>query len=81
MEPLAPRLNVNDPQPAPIPNDQPALWDLVILDAIERDAFGQKKYGTRLQPHNGRDFLMDAYNEAQDLTVYLRGLIFERDGK
>jgi hypothetical protein len=32
-----------------------------------------------LQPHNGRDCLMDAYQEALDLAMYLRQAIFERD--
>ena len=39
------------------------------------------KYGVGLQPHNGRDVLRDAYEEALDLCVYLRQAIFERDGK
>jgi hypothetical protein len=42
---------------------------------------GVRKYGTPLQAHNGRDGLMDAYQEALDLAVYLRQLIAERDGK
>lgn len=68
-------------QPNPQPNDQPACWDLVQLDMQARDAMGKLRYGTRLQPHNGRDVLRDAYEEALDLTVYLRQAIFERDGK
>lgn len=66
-------------QPAPKPNDNPAVWALVIKDMADRDAFGYAKYGTRLQPGNGRDFLIDAYQEALDLVVYLRGAIYERD--
>lgn len=68
-------------QPEPVPNDKPAVWDLVIADMHTRDELGRERYGTRLQPHNGRDMLLDAYQEAQDLCVYLRGLIYERDGK
>lgn len=68
-------------QPAPKANSQPALWSLVISDMAARDAFGAKKYGVRLQAHNGRDFLVDAYQEMLDHVVYLRGLIFERDGR
>lgn len=74
-------MSVNDPQPDPVKNDQPAVWDLVVSDMMERDKTGLKKYGTRLQPRNGRDFLIDAYQELLDGSVYLRGLIFERDGK
>jgi len=67
-------------QPNPEPNRELAVWDLVLEDMRARDAAGAEKYGTRLQPHNGRDFLMDAYQEALDLAVYLRGAIYERDG-
>ncbi len=68
-------------QPAPTPNDHPPLWPLVIADMEARDAFGRRKYGVPLQPHNGRDYLRDALDEALDLVAYLRGLIYERDGK
>jgi hypothetical protein len=68
-------------QPAPVANSLPAAWDLVMADMRERDRFGQDKYGVRLQPSNGRDFLADAYQEALDLAVYLRGAIYERDSK
>lgn len=71
---------MNEPQPAPQQNDLPAVWDLVIGDMQARDYVGLGRYGTRLQPHNGRDALVDAYQEALDLTVYLRQAIFERDG-
>lgn len=66
-------------QPKPIPNHRPASWDLVIADMRERDRIGTAKYGTRLQPGNGRDALRDAYEEALDLVVYLRTAILERD--
>lgn len=71
--------NFSKHEPAPIKNDKPAIWDLVMLDIIERDEYGQEKYNTRLQPFNGRDALIDAYQEALDLIVYLRQLIYERD--
>jgi hypothetical protein len=65
-------------QPAPIPNEWPAVWDLVIADMQARDSVGRQRYGTRLQPHNGRDALRDAYEEVLDLAVYLRQEIEER---
>jgi hypothetical protein len=46
-----------------------------------RNEFGEFKYGTPLQAHNGRDALKDAYEEALDLCVYLRQALYERDGK
>jgi hypothetical protein len=69
--------NPNKPEPMPTPNSHPAVWDLVIADMQERDRIGAEKYNTRLQPHNGRDFLVDAYQESLDLSVYLRGKIEE----
>jgi hypothetical protein len=65
-------------QPPPTPNERPAVWDLVIADMRERDRVGRERYGTPLQPHNGRDALVDAYQEALDLVVYLRQAISER---
>lgn len=67
---------IND-QPPPVPNDRPAVWDLVIEDMRSRDQTGLSRYGTRLQPHNGRDALVDGYQEALDLCVYLRQAIEE----
>jgi hypothetical protein len=65
-------------QPPPVPNERPAVWDLVIADMRERDAVGRHRYGTPLQAHNGRDALVDAYQEALDLVVYLRQALEER---
>jgi hypothetical protein len=69
------------PQPPPKRNGKPAVTDLVLADFQARDAFGTRKYGTRLQPHNGRDALIDLYQELLDACCYTRQLIFERDGK
>jgi hypothetical protein len=74
-------VSLNTEQPAPKRNIHPAVWDLVITDMMERDKIGESKYGTRLQPFNGRDALADAYQESLDQTVYLRQLIYERDKK
>lgn len=65
-------------QPAPIQNDNPAIWDLVIRDMQARDSFGEAKYHTRLQAFNGRDSLLDAYQEVLDLAVYLKQWQVER---
>lgn len=65
-------------QRTPKPNGKPAVADLVIADVRARQELGQKRYGTDLQPNNGRDALVDAYQEAIDLAMYLRQLIEER---
>lgn len=65
-------------QPAPERNESRPVWDMVIDDMRERDRVGRGRYGTPLQAHNGRDALVDAYQEALDLVVYLRQAIEER---
>lgn len=67
-------------QPAPTPRDVPSVQSMVIADLHTRLAVGIERYGTPLQPHNGRDALRDAYEEALDLATYLRQAIAERDG-
>lgn len=69
--------NVSD-QNGPIPNDTKAIWDLVKKDIEDRNQSGIKKYGTALQAFNGRNSLIDAYQEALDLVVYLRQAIEEK---
>lgn len=65
-------------QPPPAPSRGPAIWDLVVDDMIARDHVGRARYGTPLRAGNGRDALVDAYQEALDLVVYLRQAIEER---
>lgn len=69
--------NYSVPEPSPIANDAPSIHDLVIKDMEDRKQFGLKKYGTLLQAGNGRRGLLDAYQEALDLVVYLRQCIEE----
>lgn len=71
-------------EPPPTVNAQPFVQDkvieylrkrlrpeAVIADIEARKAYGLKKYGTLLQPFNGRNALMDAYQENLDLVMYL----------
>lgn len=68
-------------QPMPTPNESPSVQSMVIADMQARIEVGIQRYGTPLQPHNGRDALRDAYEEALDLATYLRQAIAERDGE
>lgn len=65
-------------EPPPVKSNRPAIQDLVAADIEARKQFGIRKYGTALQPFNGRDALMDAYQEALDLAMYLRQALEER---
>jgi len=51
---------------------------MVKQDIESRALLGIKKYGERLLPNNGRDSLLDAYQEALDLCMYLRQVLEER---
>jgi hypothetical protein len=71
-------MSLNEPQPAPSAGQAVPTWQLVIADMNERDQWGARKYGTRHQHDNGRDHLVDAYQEALDLALYLRSEIEKR---
>ena len=66
-------------QPLPVVNDREYVQTAVIRDFEARTAVGIERYGTGLQPFNGRDALRDAYEEALDLAVYLKQCLIERD--
>lgn len=53
------------------------LKQLIIDDMKERDAIGRKRYGVPLTSGNGRDALVDAYQEALDFAVYLMAWLDE----
>jgi hypothetical protein len=72
-------LDLTIEQPPPVPGDVTCVQDLVIADMQTRKQIGIARYGTALQPNNGRDALRDAYEEALDLCCYLRQAIIERD--
>lgn len=70
---------VSEHQPDPVTGKQVVL-NKVMRDFYERGRAGQLKYGTYLETFNGRDALMDAYQEAIDLVMYLKQILMERDG-
>lgn len=51
---------------------------LVKADLDARIELGAKRYLERLQTFNGRDAIMDAYQEILDLAVYLRQYLEEQ---
>lgn len=68
-------MELTRPLQAPRATDEASVHDLVAADIDGRKAFGLAKYGTILQASNGRDHLVDAYQEALDLCCYLRAAI------
>ena len=73
-------MNAAKHEPKPKPGKVIVL-NLVTTDLTARAIEGKKKYGTFLKTHNGRDALIDAYQEALDLCMYLRQEIEERKTK
>lgn len=67
-------------EPMPI-QGKVIVLDLVKKDLEDRAIMGNEKYGTYLMTHNGRNALMDAYQECLDLAMYLRQLLFEQEEK
>lgn len=56
-----------------------SLQDKVIADLEKRKELGISKYGTLLFSDNGRDMLLDLYEELLDACCYVAGVIEERD--
>lgn len=50
-------------------------------DLEERAKIGVIRYGERLRSENGRNALIDAYQEALDLCVYLKQCLIEDENK
>lgn len=58
----------------------PSFFAKVIRGDLEqRLQLGVSRYGQPLQPFNGRDSLLDAYEEVLDALVYLRTAIYEQE--
>lgn len=51
----------------------------VISDLRSRAAAGNERYGGPMLPHDGRDTLREAYEEALDLAMYLGQSLLERE--
>ena len=69
-------------QPPPTESKESrVILDLVLEDFCTKAVFGMEKYGTMLMSHNGRDALIDLYEELIDACLYLRQAILERDGE
>ena len=66
-------------QPLPYRNNNPSIQDLVIEDIENRKHVGLERYGTLLQANNGRNALLDAYEEAIDLCMYLKQALVENE--
>ena len=77
-------------EPPPIKNAQPHVADMVANDVMTllgqykiaqdimaRKQMGMEKYGIPLQPSNGRNAVMDCYQELLDAANYMRQYMYE----
>lgn len=74
----------NAAEPSPVANEHEPCWayllrkraselaghDMLVADIQERDRSGREKYGVPLQPFNGRNPVVDLYQELLDAVVY-----------
>jgi hypothetical protein len=67
------------PEPEPKHNGTRPVTLMVIEDLLARDRAGWERYGGPLQAGDGRNGVMDAYQEALDLAQYLRKELAERE--
>lgn len=72
------RLRPGDQQ-LPVVNDHPDIQSQVIADIEARREVGIERYGTALQPFNGRNALRDLYEELLDAATYIKQCIVEQD--
>ena len=70
-------MNAAQPEPRPVGTGR-VIFDLVKADLDSRAEVGKAKYGTLLRAGNGRNALMDAYQEVLDLAMYLRQALEEK---
>lgn len=80
------------PEAAPIATDRRPSWEILLAHTIERlpralllhedmrerDRFGRQKYNVPLTSGNGRNHLVDAYQELLDFGVYLTNELDEQ---
>ena len=55
----------------------PDVVEAILGDMRERDRLGRERYGTPLLAFNGRDQLVDAYQEVLDARVYVEAAVVE----
>jgi hypothetical protein len=64
----------------PAPGEQVVLHH-VINDLNARAEMGLHKYNTLLMTNNGRDALLDLYQELLDAVMYLKQFMLERENQ
>jgi hypothetical protein len=58
-----------------------SLFELVKQDLDDRNELGKLQYGKELVSDDKRDFLIEAYQEALDMVIYLKGALLQRGSR
>ena len=56
-----------------------SVWQEVVKDMHTREKQGFASYNKYVTLHDGRDSLLDLYEELLDACVYIKKLMMERD--
>lgn len=56
-----------------------SVWQEVVKDMHKREKQGFKSYNKYLTLNDGRDSLLDLYEELLDACVYIKKLMMEKD--
>jgi len=78
-DPFEPTKQRPGDQRLPVATGMPSAHQQAAEDLLERMAVGISRYGQPLQGFNGRNTLLDAYEESLDLVAYLRALLTMRE--
>lgn len=68
-----------DSQDLPTVNEFEDVQSAVIRDIEARRLVGISRYGTALQPFNGRSALLDLYEELLDAAMYVKQKLIEEE--
>lgn len=73
------RRDGDQPLPPPVPDGETDAQSLVMRDIADRRQVGISRYGAALQTWNGRDNLLDLYEELLDGAIYARNEMERRN--
>lgn len=68
----------NEPDPV-AEGDSKIVVEALVEALLERAEQGKETYGTYLRTHNGRNSLVDAFQEILDFTLYMTQFFLEQE--
>lgn len=80
LEPKSDQRQATKKEPAPKGTGKKVINE-VVMDLKARSCMGEKKYGTPLRTFNGRNAMMDLYQELLDSVMYAKQVLIEMEDK